>query len=149
MRLRRRVLARLGLAQDDAGPLLKQELRAHMDRVSAAQRRAGLHYTPEGSEKDLALLLIKAEETPYWSGMKMDDPLHGWRRFVGGPISLITFPGKHLEMWDEDNRMLVTQAIADHLTRFHAAAQRPVLAPAASGSDPWLPQRAARAVRSA
>ncbi|WP_193161094.1 non-ribosomal peptide synthetase [Microbulbifer hainanensis] len=118
VRLKRRVLNWLGRAEEVSDAVPKHELQAHMNKVRNVQIHAGKTYRPQGAEKDLALLLIRAEETPYWVGMKMDDPLHGWRRYIGGPISLITFPGDHMQIWDEENRQLVTSAIAEHLARF-------------------------------
>lgn len=97
------------------------ELRDHMDRVGAAQARAHRRYRPKvprAGGLDVALLLLRAEEEPTWVGMKTDDPLHGWKRFVSGPISLITFPGSHMDIWNEEHRSLVTNAISDHIRRF-------------------------------
>ncbi len=105
----------LNIPLEDQRPT--HELSEHMRHVRDAQRRAQDCYRPSYKE-DCALLLIRAEESPSWVATKMDDPLHGWRDYITGPISLLTVPGSHLRLWDDENQGLLAGAIIEHLARF-------------------------------
>jgi thioesterase domain-containing protein len=93
------------------------ELAERMTRLWRRQSRAQKSYRPTHVE-DSAFLLIRAEHAFNWLATKMDDPLHGWRKFIRGPISLVTVPGAHLEILSEDNQPMIAGAIAEHIGRF-------------------------------
>jgi amino acid adenylation domain-containing protein len=98
-------------------PEATHELSEHMSQVRERQVRAQHNYKPQYQE-NCGLLLIRAEETPNWIGSKMDDPLHGWRQYIRGPVSLITVPGSHLRIWDHENQPLIANTLVEHLARF-------------------------------
>ncbi|WP_226702513.1 non-ribosomal peptide synthetase [Microbulbifer elongatus] len=116
-RFKQKLVKRLGLSTDVSKFSPKHQFEAHMKKIGKIQRKAMDIYRPQENTKDLALLLFQAEEQVDWIGMKVDDPLMGWRRYVGGPISLVTVPGSHMQMWDSKNRDLITCTIAEHLGR--------------------------------
>ena len=94
-------------------PLVDEGINGHLnrleDRLWAAQRRYDPNYALNS-----ALLLVKCEEPERWVGSEMDDPLYGWDTCHNGPISILTVPGDHYRLFEDENPSLIAQAILKH-----------------------------------
>ncbi len=96
---------------------VKYKFQDHINKILKRQTQAATTYRPNDLEKDLTLLLIRTENLPQLVGMNMDDPLYGWREYIDGPISIATFPGEHLQMWEEEYNPLIAKAISEQLAQ--------------------------------
>jgi amino acid adenylation domain-containing protein len=114
--VRRRIYMKLGLADRlandaDVGAGEFDEARQReMRTLWGALAMAQLQYRPRRSTNIPALLLKAA--TPFdWPATRFDDPTHGWRDWVKGPISVVTVDGAHLQLFDGDNPERMAGAI--------------------------------------
>jgi len=115
LELFKRKLLHRHVGHDDVSDQAPREVQEHLNRSREDQLHTREIYRPRGKQNDLALLLIRAEEVPILRGRKTDDIFHGWERWVGNPISLLTVPGDHWQILDEGNSDFVAATISAHL----------------------------------
>jgi aspartate racemase len=70
-----------------------------IDRVTRANGEANVAYRPRAY--DGAIVLLRAEKTTRWSGMRFDDPDNGWRPLALRGLRTISVACTHLELVDE------------------------------------------------
>ena len=90
------------------------KLNTHISRLEASLWTAQRSYDPPYT-LNCPLLLFKCENPEQWVGSEMDDPLYGWETCINGPISTVTLPGDHLNLFEGDNPKLMAEAIARQL----------------------------------
>jgi len=117
-RLRGRIYGGIG-RPEEAIPGLgvgDEETDRRLRKVAAGLTRARALYHPR--EPDPAdLLLIKTGIFERWVGNRMDDPLYGWRSWVGGEIDVGVVPGAHLTMFHEANHARIAELVTEAVER--------------------------------
>ncbi len=110
--VRRRVFDRLG--RHDEAPELRvvedDETDYRLRRLGAALWRARAVYAPDHSSPS-DFLLVKTAMSEKWPGARMDDPVYGWRNYMQGRIDVVTVPGTHFTLFDEDNQRKMADAL--------------------------------------
>jgi len=103
--VRRRLYLKLGLADrlandaDVGAGELDEARQQEMRTLWGALAMAQLQYRPRRST-NIPALLLKAATTFDWPATRFDDPTHGWRDWIKGPISVVTVDGAHLQLFE-------------------------------------------------
>lgn len=114
--VRRRVLMKLGRADALAGDadvgkgVFDEARQKEMRALWGATALAQVQYRPKKTTSVPALLL-KASVNFDWPATRFDDPVHGWRDWVKGPISVVPVDGAHLHLFEGDNPTAMADAI--------------------------------------
>jgi amino acid adenylation domain-containing protein len=110
--VRRRVLFKVGLGARLAPEVegADKEREERMKQIWALLMQAQQAYRPSHVD-DAPMLLFNAEHPLRWPATRMDDPMKGWRRYVRGPIDVITVKGTHLELFRSDNIDVMAKSI--------------------------------------
>lgn len=122
---RRRLLFKLGKGEVLAPAVegADREREEQMKRVWATLMQAQLAYVPRAIDPG-PLLLFVAEKQIVWPATRMDDPVKGWRRWIGGRIDVIPVKGEHLELFRSDNIERMAASIRSMIDPLVAAPSR-------------------------
>jgi thioesterase domain-containing protein len=96
------------------GSSMTPEMRRRFTQTFRVNCQAARRYRPtpvEGTD----MLLIRAERPERWVGVARVDEVHGWGKFVGGRISVVTVPGDHTQILRAANHRLIVEAIRSRL----------------------------------
>jgi amino acid adenylation domain-containing protein len=114
--VRRRIYMKLGLADrlandaDVGAGELDEARQQEMRTLWGALAMAQLQYRPRRAT-NIPALLLKAATTFDWPATRFDDPTHGWRDWIKGPISVVTVDGAHLQLFEGENPERMADAI--------------------------------------
>jgi amino acid adenylation domain-containing protein len=115
--VKRRLYMKLGLAERLAGAAdvgagqFDEARQQEMRTLWGALAQAQLQYRPRQTT-NIPTLLLKASTTFEWPATRFDDPAHGWRDWVHGPLQVVTVDGAHLQLFEGDNPARMAEAIA-------------------------------------
>jgi amino acid adenylation domain-containing protein len=115
--LRRRLYLKLGRAEELAGAadvgagVFDEARQQEMRALWGATAQAQVQYRPTTTTSTPALLL-KASINFDWPATRFDDPVHGWRSWVTGDISIVPVDGAHLKLFEGDNPEHMARAIS-------------------------------------
>jgi thioesterase domain-containing protein/acyl carrier protein len=98
-------------------PVADPDMGGRMQKLWVHQNRASHRYAPSAC-LPCDLLLVRAALPYQWLASKMDDPNHGWSRYVSGEISAITVPGQHLDLFAPASESLIAKAVSAHIARY-------------------------------
>ena len=117
--LQQRAYALLGLqeALPPVSPFADPDMGGRMQKLWVHQDRAGHRYAPS-ARLPCDLLLVRAALPYQWLATKMDDPNHGWSRYVSGEISAVTIPGQHTDLFAPESESLIAKAVSAHIARY-------------------------------
>ena len=79
--------------------VVSPEMRNAIEGVTLANERANANYRPEHYEG--RILLLRAEQTVKWSGMRFDAAMNGWGALALGGVQCITISCSHIELADD------------------------------------------------
>jgi amino acid adenylation domain-containing protein len=116
--VQKRICALLGRQEAFAPvtPFADANMSGRMKKLWVHQNRAGQRYST-GARLPCDLLLVRAAVPYQWLATKMDDPNHGWSRYVSGEISAVTIPGQHTDLFALESEALIAQAVSAHIAR--------------------------------
>jgi len=117
--LQQRTYALLGRQRGIAtvSPFADPDISGRMKKIWVHHSRASHRYTT-GARLPCDLLLVRAALPYRWLASKMDDPNHGWSRYISGEISAITVSGQHTDLFAPTSESLIAQAVSEHIARY-------------------------------
>jgi thioesterase domain-containing protein len=114
--VRGRVLTKLGMTEKLAGAAdvgageFDETRQQEMRTLWGALANAQLQYRPT-AKTFIPGLVLKAATTFDWAATRFDDPVHGWREWLSGTLTVATVDGAHLQLFEGANPEAMARAI--------------------------------------
>lgn len=107
--LRRQVLMKLS-ALIIGKRVFEQQRQKEVRSLWEATELAMVNYRPGGTVMT-PTLLFKATIPFDWPAVRFDDPAHGWRNWVKGPLSVVDIDGDHFKLFEGDKSAYMAEVL--------------------------------------